>query len=117
MKSYIDGGADFTHADGTMGTALTALGMGVLRRSSNSNFYNGTLSEVANWGRVLSATEVKSLADGLPASHLGPSHYWPLWGRDSPEPDIGTGTKKTGTLTATAFSSGGLTGDRLVAIP
>jgi hypothetical protein len=101
MIAYIDGVQDFTHPDGTMGTGLTALGMGVLRRSSNSNFFAGNLAEIANWSRVLSTTEISQLAGGLIASLLVPDHYWPLLGVASPEPDIGTASLVNGTLTGT----------------
>lgn len=89
---YVDGSLDFnigasTYTFGTQNTAT----LGYLHRSSSGQFFNGTLSEWAKWTRSLSQPEIASLANGLPASHLGPNHYWPLWGRDSPEPDIGNG--------------------------
>lgn len=90
---YVDGVAD---ASGTFSsvTAFTAdrVGMGVLRYFSGTfGFLAGTLAEVATFSRKLTAGEAQSLASGLLASHLGPTHYWPLWGIDSPEPDIGNG--------------------------
>lgn len=90
---YIDGAADST-AHGTYGStnaSCTRVSIGALARSTTTNFFAGTLLGVASWSRSLSAAEAKSLANGLPASRLGPSHYWPLWGVDSPEPDIGNG--------------------------
>ncbi len=105
---YIDGVSDvnLNRSDGTMTTGLPQLGMGVLRRTSNTNFYNGTLAEVANWSRVLAATEVAALAGGLPAYRLVPDHYWPLLGTASPEPDTGTAGAVNGTLTGTTSAVG-----------
>lgn len=98
-KIYVDGALD---SSGIIGAANTGIGgsspneatIGALRRSGGTagNFWVGTMWDLAVWtSTTLGAGDVKSLANGLPASHLGPTHYWPLWGRDSPEPDIGNG--------------------------
>lgn len=64
---------------------------GAIRRSSTTNFWPGTAAQIASWTRQLSRSEISALAAGVPASYLGPNHYWPLWGGDSPEPDLGNG--------------------------
>ncbi len=64
--------------------------------------WNGSLAHVAYWSRALSAHEVVGLAAGMLPSHLGPDHYWPLWGADSPEFDQGLAAHVSGTLTGTA---------------
>lgn len=114
---YIDGSSDksgsYTPSTFTTPNLLT---IGALGRTTYSNFFTGVISEVANWSRQLNAGEVKSLAAGLPASHLGPNHYWPLLGRDSPEPDYGTAANVTGTLTGTAFASGGRVSPNLLTL-
>jgi len=74
--------------------------------ASTGNLYGGTLSDGATWTRQLSAAEIKSLADGMRPSQLGPAHYWPLWGADSPEPDL-VSAGIDGILTGTARGAGG----------
>jgi hypothetical protein len=114
---YVDGTPDHSASISTvdsMTPAWTALGC--MARNTNAQFFAGNIGEADNWTRTLTAAEVASLAAGLPASHLAPDHYWPLWGVDSPEPDIGTGTKVAATLTGTAFASGGKVGLGLVGV-
>lgn len=90
--TYLDGSVFQSTAHGNPGSlTLNRLTFGAQTRTSTTGFWAGTLAEIASWQRQLSAKEVLSLASGLPASHLGPTHYWPLWGKDSPEPDIGNG--------------------------
>lgn len=112
-QAYVDGIADAT-AKGSYTPAVMTVGLvtfGAVRRNAPAeNFWAGTLGEIATWSRQLSAAEAMALAAGLPASHLAPDHYWPLWGTDSPEPDIGTATKVAGTLTGTSAAGGGKTG-------
>ncbi len=88
---YVDGVSDHsgTWTSGTV-TPTDAV-IGALKRTTTANFYTGSAAEVATWSRQLSAGEAALLASGEPASMLSPNHYWPLWGVDSPEPDIGTG--------------------------
>lgn len=88
---YVDGVQDAQGTAGTSTFSTTNTAIGALFRSTAAFFYGGDIAEVANWPRTLSAEEAVALASGLPASYLGPSHYWPLWGADSPEPDIGNG--------------------------
>ena len=105
---YIDGVLDKSGTYTSGATTINVLSMGCdTRNGGTAQFFNGTLAEVAKWSRQLSVSEAASLAAGLPASHLGPDHYWPLWGVDSPEPDIGAASHVTGSLTGTAFASGG----------
>jgi hypothetical protein len=109
---YADGGVDHSGSHSTTGTltvdraTIFALGRGSGTTIVSGTPFAGTMWEVATWTRQLAAAEVASLANGLPASHLGPSHYWPLWGVDSPEPDIGIGSHVAGTLNGTGFTSG-----------
>jgi hypothetical protein len=72
-----------------------------------SQFFAGTIAEAFIFNSaVLTANQLAALAAGMPVSHLGPSHYWPLWGGDSPEPDLGTATHSNGTLTGTTAANG-----------
>lgn len=105
-KTYVDGVADVSGSFTNIAATINQLAIGCARRAVNGNFYNGKVFEVAKGLRTLAANEAKLLAAGLPASHLGPDHYWPVWGVDSPEPDLGLLTHRTGTLTGTSFSAG-----------
>lgn len=89
--SYADGVVDKSGTTTSATVNTTTAGLGALIRSTTIDFLSGSLQGWARWSRALSAGEIKSLAAGLPASHLGPTNYWPLWGKDSPEPDIGNG--------------------------
>jgi len=105
---YIDGAPDATGTFGTGGPpTLNRVTVGALVRNTTGSFFPGTVWEVAKWSRQLSAGEAASLGAGLPASFFAPDHYWPLWGLDSPEPDIGMGSHVTGTLTGTTAANGG----------
>lgn len=114
---YCDGvvGSSGSYSLGTAGTTNRCT-IGAFVRNTTANFYPGTVAEVAKWTRQLTAKEAVSLAAGLPASHLGPSHYWPLWGSDSPEPDIGSGAHTAGTLTGTTRVNGARVGRRLLTL-
>lgn len=102
VKFYADGILDVSTSYTSGGTyTMGRVGIGCQRRSTNIQFFPGALAEVAAWTRILSSREVASLASGLPANFLAPNNYWPLWGNDSPEPDLGISTHVTGVLTGT----------------
>jgi hypothetical protein len=104
--SYIDGAVDLSGTYGAATVTPTDLSFGALVRSSSSGFYSGTIAEVANWSRTLSAAEALQLTLGVPASYLTADNYWPLAGTASPEPDIGTASPTNGTLTGTGSAAG-----------
>jgi hypothetical protein len=114
---YVDGVADKSGGPlASDSTSANQIGLGAFVRNSNSQFYSGSLMDAANWKRQLAAGEVATLAVA-PASHLGPFDYYPLWGSDSPEPDIGTGgTNTAATLTGTTAVNGALLPANLFAI-
>ncbi len=95
VSIYINGVLDHTFTRTSLSNGASqvfnTLSFGYLHRNTSSNFYAGNLADVAHWTRTLSAAEVALLGGGHPAAELGPDHYWPLWGVDSPEPDIGNG--------------------------
>lgn len=110
MTLYADGIADGTKTRTSLSNfnsqSFRAATIGAQTRSSTTNFFPGLVAHLASWTRQLSAREVLSLASGLLPPALGPAHYWPLWGVDSPEPDlVSVGTD--GTLTGTAKGAGG----------
>ncbi len=113
---FVDGGADNsgTYSTVTVISALNRCTIGALVRSTTSFFCNGKVWDVAKWSRKLSAGEAALLGAGLPASHLAPDRYWPLFGADSPEPDLGVIAHVAGTLTGTAAANGARVGIGLV---
>lgn len=113
---YIDGIADRNSSTTRGSLTLARATIGALRRSTTGNWFAGKLWDWASWSRKLAATEMASLAGGLPASFLGPAHYWPLWGVDSPEVDIGMRPAVGGTLTGTTFAAGARVGCDLLTV-
>lgn len=90
---YVNGVSDGTSASRSWAISGTPTAVSIgSHHSGASQFFAGTIAEcvIAN-SRLLSIQEIAALAAGLPASQLGVSNYLPLWGVDSPEPDIGTG--------------------------
>jgi hypothetical protein len=105
---YIDGVDDATvvsHA--TFSQTLNTVNWGALSRTTTVNFWAGNLAHGATWKRALSAREAKLLAGGASPLLLAADHYWPLWGKDSPEPDLGALAHVAGTLTGTDISTVG----------
>lgn len=98
---YIGGASDKSGAAVNGACTPNRAAIGELVRSGTGNFFSGSIAHLATWTRTLTAGEMASLAAGLPPTHIGALHYWPLWGKDSPEPDLGTGTHTTGTVTGT----------------
>ena len=86
---YVDGATDISGSFSPTTTSPNLFTMGCLRWNGTLDFFNGSMAHVAKWSRQLSAKEMASLATGMLPSHLAPDHYWPLWGVDSPEPDLG----------------------------
>lgn len=116
--AYVDGAPD---ASGTFSTAnpptCNRNTVGAFVRNGTGQFFPGIVWDVAKWSRQIAAGEAASLGAGLPASHINPDHYWPLWGADSPEPDIGGGTHTAGTLTGTTAATGGRISPSLLVLP
>lgn len=100
--AYVDGVSDATSTPGAASWVTTNNArIGDIDRSGVEQlFWAGSLCHLASWSRTLTAGEARLLASGLPPSHLAPDHYWPLWGVDSPEPDLGSATHVTGAVTA-----------------
>lgn len=106
--AYIDGVQDSTSSYLNQTTTINTARIGDLRRAgSDILFFAGTMAHVATWSRTLAAHEVLTLASGAAPSVLAPTHYWPLWGADSPEPDLGVSTHVTGALTGTTAAAEG----------
>lgn len=57
----------------------------------SNNFFNGDLAECAAWNIALADADIALLAAGEPAQQIQPQALigvWPIWGNDSPEPDV-----------------------------
>lgn len=100
---YLDGVQDVTGAQAANHTLnLHNFRIGAQLVGVTGAFWNGSIAHAALWSSALTVSAAVSMSAGLPSSHLGPEHYYPLWGADSPEPDIGIQTHATGALTGTA---------------
>lgn len=113
FRLFVDGTADGTKTRTSLSSATNQVfnrtTWGALVRNGTAQFYGGLLAHAALWTRELSAAEISSLAKGMLPSLLAPDHYWPFWGTDSPEPDIGNHLATAGvngTLTGTAAAAG-----------
>jgi hypothetical protein len=111
VAGVYNGTTGFLYIDGALDTssALTATNngsglnwrIGAQLPGVTQQFFAGSIAHPIIVSRALTAGEVKSVATGLLPSHLAPDHYWPLWGTDSPEPDVGNATHAAGALTGT----------------
>ncbi len=76
---------------------------------SGTEFFNGTLADIASWNVVLTAAEFAALALGARPGRIRRSSlngWWPLDGLQSPEPDL-SGNKFNGTLVTAVASNPG----------
>jgi hypothetical protein len=115
VAGVYNGTAGFLYIDGALdtSTALTATNVnaglnwriGAQLPGVTQHFFAGSIAHPIIVSRALTAGEVKSVATGLLPSHLAPDHYWPLWGTDSPEPDVGNATHAAGALTGTTAAN------------
>jgi hypothetical protein len=119
ITQYVNGVSDGTltrTGNSTGTTTLDRVGFGFFV-TTGTNLFTGSAAHGAGWSRKLAVQEVVSLANGLLPSHLGPTHYWPLWGVDSPEPDIGNGTHAlSAAVSATAGATQPPTGVSLLTV-
>lgn len=113
ISQFVDGVADGSITRTTLsnaaGQTFNTTSIGTIVRNTNNSLFAGRIAHTALWKRTLSLPEIKSLAAGLSPSLLSPDHYWPLWGTDSPEPNLGNhqlSASVVGTLTGTVAASG-----------
>lgn len=93
--AYLDGvqGTQNTVHCIPQGLNFTAIGMD--RDSTPGNPLNGLIAEVAIWNEALSSVEMSALSRGVSPMAVRRSAlvaYWPLWGIDSPEPSVISGS-------------------------
>lgn len=99
------------YADGTAATEDTTDCSGItgedriaICRNADSTpgiYHDGKVAHAAVWDVALTTTEIAQLAKRIPPWLIRPGslvHYWPLWGRQNPEPDLvgGAGLTVTG---------------------
>lgn len=103
---YLNGIAGATGTDSrNPALAETTVGTGSGQERGFAN--TGHLAEAAIWSVGLSAAEIAALAAGVPPRLIRPESlwgYWPIWGVDSPEPDL-SGNQRSLTVTGTLTRS------------
>lgn len=88
---FLDGGGKATDNTDVTPTGLNRTSIGVFDRSTQGDFTDGRIAEVAIWDIALSDNEVLLLANRLSPLLMRPESlvfYTPLMGRTSPEIDI-----------------------------
>lgn len=89
LATWVDGTADTSGSWGPGAQTLNRVTIAATRTSGAAgSFFSGSIAHVASWKRALATQEIALLAAGVLPPHLAPDHYWPLWGADSPEPDL-----------------------------
>lgn len=104
---YLNGGGVGSGSTSCTPASINQTDLGVLLNGSNSEFFNGSVGEVAIWNVALIANEITALVNGRLPTSVRPTAlkcYWPLYGAYAPEPDL-SGNKNNGTLTGTAFAN------------
>lgn len=102
IRVYLDGVLDGTVFASTF-TVDTSGGTWRIGYSSAGPWvWDGEIQDAALWSRPLSAAEIASLAGGVSPSRItnGLLSHVPVWGQESPEPDLrrGGGATVVGTL-------------------
>jgi hypothetical protein len=107
--AYLNGGGVGTDTTNLTPAGINRTFVGRLSGADGSLFgsLNGAVAEAAIWSAALTAAEVASLAKGLSPLLIRPASlvcYWPIYGRQSPEPDWADGLPLTvnGTMTQAA---------------
>ena len=106
--AYLDGGGVGTNENNRTPAGLDVVSIGRLSRASATNYMSGRIAHAAIWNAALGADEVVSLARGFVPWMIRPESlvaYWPIWGNQSPEPDIigGANATVTGATASGAF--------------
>jgi hypothetical protein len=109
--AYLNGGGVGTNATNLTPSGINRTFVGRLSGADGSLFgsMNGAIAEAAIWSAALDAGEVLQLSKGLCPLLIRPASlvcYWPIYGRQSPEPDWADGLPLTinGTMTQAAHT-------------
>ena len=90
-SAYLDGGGKVEDTVDATPLNIDTTAIGRLSRLSATNYFDGRIAEVGIWNVALTDNEVISLASGnspLLVRPLSLQAYWPLYGLNSPEPDL-----------------------------
>lgn len=99
-KVFVGGVLD-NSATSKAGQTVNAIGHADIGSRHGGDFFPGAIGYVAYWSAQIPDGCFSSMAAGASPLLFGPDHFWPLWGVDSPEPDLGVASHVTGTLTGT----------------
>jgi hypothetical protein len=109
--AYLNGGGVGTNSTSVTPTSIDRTYVGRLTGFDGSLYgsMNAAIAEAAIWNAALTAAEVSSLSKGLCPLLVRPSAlvcYWPIYGRQSPEPDFADGLPLTinGTMSQAAHT-------------
>lgn len=89
-SAYRDGTNKATDTYNWIPTGLDKVSIGVRNSSAYENYFSGDIAEAAIWDVALTDAEIAMLAKGASPVMVRPASlvsYWPLIGRESPEPD------------------------------
>lgn len=108
--SYLNGAVQDTSAAGAITPAsVDRINVGRLGRSVPTDYWSGSIAEAAIWSVDLTLQEIAALAAGASPAQIRPDSlvfYAPIWGLDSPEPDLTTGHRNLTLGNAPTFTAG-----------
>lgn len=87
-RAFLNGGSKGTNTDSVSDVAPTSFTAGDAPPFAG---LAGRIAEIGIWDIALSDAEVALLAAGISPTRIQAANlvgYWPLWGADSPEPDL-----------------------------
>lgn len=91
-RVYLDGGGKNTDPTNVNPTGVTVARIGRVGITQVDETFQGRIAEVGIWNVALTDEEAAALAAGAPPTRVRPGslvRYAPLWGFESPEPDLG----------------------------
>lgn len=108
VKFYVNGlliahGGDANGVGNRVSDA--ALNLQIGNRGNTDRTFNGNISHLHAYNRILSITEIRMLMMFPGSITNGLKGYWPLHGTSTPEPDL-SGNKNDGTVTGATLANG-----------
>lgn len=106
VSAYVNGG---NKGNGSITANPIGIGQTFIGQETRSNLYmQGRIAEVAMYNALLTDDEVAAHAKGIPAWRIRPAalqFYCPIYGLQSPEPDLHAGAVKSTFLPMTLTNS------------
>lgn len=93
--AYCDGSAAVTNTT-SRAPSVTRTSIGRLGRLNPADYHDGIIAEASIWNVALTAGEILALSKGAHPAYVRPGSlvwYVPLFGADSPEPDLTVGSR------------------------